>query len=107
MKLHTIRLGEPWERTDVGDGRTRHRRRFGRPRTLDATERLSLSCEHLPGPSTIFVNGEKIAERSAGHGYVFDLTEHLRPRNELVIEVASPEPLGTVLLEVWTVPSPS
>jgi hypothetical protein len=99
MKLHTIRLGEPWERTELGDGRTRHRRRFGRPRTLDATERLWLACDR---PVSAVVNGAQL-----GTGERFDITDHLQPRNELVIEAASPEPLGTVLLEVWTVPSPS
>lgn len=96
MKLHTIRLGEPWERTDLGDGRTRHRRRFGRPRTLDATERLWLACDR---PVSAAVNGVQL-----GVGERFDITEHLQPRNELLIEVGE---LGAVLLEVWTAPSPS
>jgi hypothetical protein len=107
MKVHTIRLGEPWERTPLPDGRVRHRRRFGRPRTLDANERLLLECDHLPGSTVVFMNGESIAERPAGRGYMFDITPYLQARNELVIEVISAEPLGWVALEVWTEPSPS
>jgi len=99
MKVHTIRLGEPWERTTLADGRVRHRRRFGRPRTLDANERLWLVGEQ---PMTAAVNGMTLgtAER-------FDLTALLQPRNELVIDMPSPEPLGGVVLEVWAEPSPS
>lgn len=94
MKLHTIRLGEPWVRIPLGDGRTRFRRRFGRPRTLDATERLWLACDR---PVSAVVNGTQL-----GVGERFDLTEHLQPRNELVIEAGE---LGAVALEVWTTPS--
>jgi hypothetical protein len=92
MKLHTIRLGEPWERTDLGGGHTRHRRRFGRPRTLDATERLWLVCDR---PVAVVLNGVEL-----GACERFDITDHLQPRNELVIEAGE---LGAVVLEVWTV----
>ncbi len=92
MKLHTIRLGEPWERTPLPDGRTRFRRRFGRPRTLDVTERLWLVCDR---PVSAAVNAAQL-----GVGERFDLTAHLQPRNELVIEAGD---LGAVVLEVWAI----
>ena len=94
MKIHTIRLGEPWERTLLMDGRTRHRRRFGRPRTLDADERLWLVCDQ---PRSVTVNGTELdtAER-------FDITGLLQSRNELVIDMRADEPLGAITLEVWS-----
>ena len=92
-RIHRIRLGPPWEVTPLPDGRVRHLRRFGRPRTLDANERLKLVCERVV---TASVNGVELGTASE-----FDLTPLLQPRNEVVIEMAADEPLGEVALEVW------
>lgn len=101
-RVHRIRLGPPWEVVPLPDGRVRHVRRFGRPRTLDANERLWLATERIPGAAVYTLNGRPLGERPAGGGWVFDITPLVQPRNELVIEVASAEPLGSVGLEVWT-----
>jgi hypothetical protein len=96
MKVHTIRLGEPWERTPLPDGHVRHRRCFGRPRTLDANERLWLVCDRA---MTVTVNGTEF-----GRAERFDITGVLQPRNEVAIDA---DGLGAVVLEVWGEPSQS
>jgi hypothetical protein len=97
--MHTIRLGPPWQVTTT-DGGTRHARKFGRPRTLDAGERLWLVCEHIPGPAEVFVNGTLLGAPGAAGPFAADLTPLLQPRNEVVFAVASGELLGAVSLEV-------
>ena len=98
---HTIRLGPPWQ-VAAADGGTRHGRKFGRPRTLDAAERLWLVCEHLPGAAEVRVNGTVLGAPAAPGPFAADITPHLLPRNEVTVFVASDLPLGTVALEVRT-----
>ena len=97
--FHRIRLGPPWQLTPA-DGGTRHARKFGRPRTLDATERLWLVCERVPGAGEVRVNGTLVASPDAPGPFVTDITPLLLPRNEVVFAVASDEPLGAVALEL-------
>jgi hypothetical protein len=97
--MHTIRLGPPWQ-TTATDAGTRHARKFGHPRTLDANERLWLVCEHLPGPAEIRVNGTAVGTPDAPGPFAADITSLLQPRNEVVLAVASNGPLGPVALEV-------
>jgi hypothetical protein len=99
MPTHRIRLGPPWEVTSAGD-HTRHARKFGRPRILDANERVWVVCDLVPGPATLTVNGQQVAATDAGQPVAADITQLLNPRNELVIETASAGPLGEVALEV-------
>ena len=98
--FHRFRLSPPWQITPTGDGGARHARKFGRPRTLDASERLWLVCEHVPGAATVSVNGEPVAVLDTSGPVAVDVTHLLRPRNEVVIAVASDGPLGAVALEV-------
>lgn len=93
--IHRIRLGPPWEVTPLGNGRFRHTRKFGRPRTLDEDERLFLVCDDLPAPPKVFVNG--VEQKFPA----YDITALLQPRNEVVIELKSDVPLSGVRLEVW------
>ncbi|MBX9624512.1 MAG: GNAT family N-acetyltransferase [Gemmataceae bacterium] len=88
---HRIRLGPPWEVSAAG-GCVTHRRRFGRPRTLDPGERVWLVCESVPGPATVAVNGHLLGSAEA------DITDLLLPRNEVVIDADGP--LGEVRLEI-------
>jgi hypothetical protein len=97
--MHQIRLGPPWQ-TTTSDAGTRHARKFGSPRALDANERLWLVCENVPGPAEIRVNGTVIGSPDAGGPFAADITHLLQPRNEVVFAVASAEPLGAVALEV-------
>ncbi len=97
--MHSIRLGPPWQVAAV-DGGTRHARKFGRPRTLDANERLWLVCAHVPGPVEVRVNGACVGTADAPGPFVADVTALLGQRNEVAFVVSSAEPLGGVALEV-------
>ena len=99
LSTHKIRLGPPWQ-TVATDAGTRHARKFGRPRTLDANERLWLACAHVPGPAEVRVNGTVVGTPGAAGPFAADVTSHLQPRNEVVFAVASDGPLGPVALEV-------
>jgi hypothetical protein len=100
--LHSIRLGPPWQTTATEAG-TRHARKFGRPRTLDANERMWIACEHVPGAVEVRVNGSAVGTSDASGPFAADITSHLQPRNEVVFAVASDGPLGPVVLEVRSV----
>jgi hypothetical protein len=95
---HQIRLGPPWQVTRDG-ALARHARNFGRPRTLDPGERVWLVCENLPGPAEVSVNGTVLGPPAAG-AFAADVTDHLRPRNAVVVAVAGGGPLGEVRLEI-------
>ncbi|QJW96019.1 hypothetical protein [Frigoriglobus tundricola] len=97
--MHSIRLGPPWQSAAV-DGGTRHARKFGRPRTLDADERLWLVCAHVPGPVEVHVNGTRVGGADAPGPFAADITALLDPRNEVAFVVVSSAPLGAVALEV-------
>lgn len=97
--MHTIRLGPPWEVVPIAGG-TRHARKFGRPRTLDAAERVWLVCEHVPGAAAVHLNGTAVGTPGAPGRFAADITSLLLPRNEVVFVVASELPLGAVALEI-------
>src|SRR5207248_9938702 len=99
MPPHRIRLGPPWAVT-AADGRTRHARKFGQPRLTDPAERVWVVCESVPGSAAVLVNGESVGTAEPGRPFAADVTHLLKPRNDLVIEVASADPLGEVALEI-------
>jgi hypothetical protein len=99
--MHTIRLGPPWELIASAGG-TRHARKFGRPRTLDADERVWLVCEHVPGAGDVRVNGEPVGTLAAAGPFAADITPQLRPRNEVAFAITSGAELGAVALEIRT-----
>jgi hypothetical protein len=94
--MHRIRLGPPWEVVPLSDGRTRHTRRFGRPRTLGSAERVWLVAELHEG-SEVTLDG-KTLEASAN--FAADVTDRLQPRNELVIIVPTDAAPDGVALEI-------
>ena len=97
---HRIRLGPPWD-TTTADGRTRHARKFGRPRSLSPAETVWLVCESVPGPAVVSVNGEAVGSvGEAGGPFTADVTALLNSRNEVVIDTVSAGPLGEVALEI-------
>lgn len=98
--MHTIRLGPPWTVTTTAAG-ARHARKFGRPRTLDANERLWLVCAHVPGPTEVHLNGTLVGTTEGGP-FAADITAHLLPRNEVVVATSAGE-LGAVALEVRSI----
>lgn len=99
---HRIRLRGYWLVSPLGDGRTRHRRSFGRPRVLERDERAWLICDELPGPATVSLNGVAIGSAEPGHPFAADITDLLHPRNEAAFDVAAAPaaPLGEVALEI-------
>ena len=96
---HRIRLGTPWDSTATDDGRARHVRRFGRPRTLDANERVWLVAESLPAESNAAVNGTAVESELAG-SFAADITSLLKPRNEVAFTLPAKASLGEVALEI-------
>ena len=99
--MHTIRLGPPWQLTATGE-RTRHARKFGRPRALAGNERLWLVCAHIPGAAEVCINGEPVGTLDEPGPFAVDVTALLHPRNEVTFTIASSAPLGAVVLEVRT-----
>ena len=99
--MHTIRLGSPWDVAAVAGG-TRHTRKFGRPRTLDAHERVWLVCAHLPAGGEVQVNNTAVGKPDAPGPFAADVTALLRPRNEVFFFIESDLPLGAVVLEIRT-----
>jgi hypothetical protein len=83
--------------TPLGDGRTRHARRFGQPRTLDPGESVWVIGTTTPGPAAVALNGAPLG--TAEGPIAFDVTSRLMPRNELVIESAEGAP-DEVALEI-------
>lgn len=96
---HSIRLGPPWQITTTAEG-TRYTRKFGRPRTLDANERLWLVCECVPGKAEVHVNGAVVGTVDSAGPFAADMTPLLQQRNEAAFVVDSDAPLGLVVLEV-------
>ena len=94
--MHRIRLGPPWEVAPHGDGRTRHARRFGRPRTHDTAECVWIVAE-LPDGSEVSLNGDTLEAEAK---FAADVTDRLLPRNELVIVVPNDAAPAGVALEI-------
>ncbi|MGL6097842.1 MAG: hypothetical protein ACRC7O_18830 [Fimbriiglobus sp.] len=96
---HRIRLRGFWEVTPLPDGRARHRRAFGRPRTLDPGERAWLVCDAVPGSTVVSVNGDAIGTGDGG-AFAADVTDRLNPRNDVVFATPAGAELGEVALEI-------
>jgi hypothetical protein len=96
---HVIRLRGAWE-TNSSAGVFRHRRNFGRPRTLAAHERVWLVCQNMPGSTEVILNGRVIGERGEEGGFEVEITDLLQHRNQVVFSSASNNPLGEVSIEI-------
>src|SRR5262245_35487047 len=106
MYPHRIRLVGPWEQLAVEGASRRHRRRFGRPRQLDDWERVWLipaaSAEERTG-LWLLNNGELDWTRRGGGLWRAEVTNLLRERNVLIVEVpevAGGHPFGGAILEI-------
>lgn len=100
---HTIHLRGCWE-TISDRARTTHSRKFGRPRTLDANERVWLICAALPGAAEVALNGQLVGTAAVGGPFAADITERLQARNIVELMVESTELIGTVALEIRSEP---
>jgi hypothetical protein len=116
MYPHRIRLRGPWEaepldppgperrvtlparvaECGLGDARrVLFRRRFGRPRQIDAHERAWLIGEGLSGHAGFQLNGQSLGEHAGDAGpFAFPMTDLLAERNELAIELTADGPGG-------------
>ena len=97
----TQQLPAAWDAVLPGvRGTVRYTRRFGRPTNLEAHERVWLVVEDVAGSATIELNGEKVPDT------FYDVTDRLRERNLLQIDVTQPDPaqpaglVGEVRLEI-------
>lgn len=95
--VHCIRLRGFWTTSTLPDGRTCHRRRFGRPTVSDPREQVWLVIDELPQPVTVQLNDLTIAE---GITISVDVTERLNFRNELAIDSLSQETPDGVRIEI-------
>lgn len=98
--VYRIRLRGFWTVEPLPDGTFRHRRSFGKPRTLDPNERAYLVIDVLPTDATISINGLTLSTGSAGQAWSHDVTEQLQARNEVAIVLTSADTLGDVALGI-------
>jgi hypothetical protein len=78
-----------WADGGLGDfaGRVRFVRRFGYPGRIDAHERVWLVFDGVADRATVRLNGADLGEHSGDGSFEFEVTNQLRPRNELIVEV--------------------
>ncbi len=100
MSAHVIRLRGHWKRDELPDGRVRHSRHFGRPRTLDANETAWLVGTSSPGDGSLLLNDQFVGTVTGGEPFAFDVTRSLLPRNLVAIEVNAGETVGDAALEI-------
>src|SRR5205823_5242849 len=84
-------------------GRVRFRRRFGCPTNVDADERVWLTCAGVADLAEVALNGNALGGPAGPGAFEFEVTDLLRPRNELVLVVEGGPgggPWGEVALEV-------
>lgn len=88
-----MNLPGSWETGGLGAfaGRVRFRRGFGRPRAGEGDERYWLVFDGVDYFATVWLDGRQLG-RHEGYfeRFEFDVTEPLRERNELVVEVDAP-----------------
>jgi hypothetical protein len=102
------RMNVPCRWADGGlagfDGRVRFRRRFGYPGRIDAHERVWLTFDGADARAEVTLNDTALGGHRGEGPFEFAVTELLRPRNELVVEVEGPAESaglwGEVALEV-------
>ncbi len=90
MYPHRIRLRGPWqcEPSSAFGGGVRFRRRFGMPRRLDPDEVVWLTFADMDTVALVTLNGRFLGRHEQGSApFEFDITELLRERNELLVDV--------------------
>lgn len=97
--MHTIRLRGFWDISSDGT-RTTHSRSFGRPRRLDAGERVWLVCTTVPASAEVSINGQVVGSVDKKGPFAADITESLQQRNSVEFTLSSEGDLGEVTLEM-------
>jgi len=100
-------IPNPWNEGGLANfaGRVRFRRRFGMPRHVDPEERIWLRFAGVKGDAEVSLNQQTLGKHEdCGASFEFEITEQLRERNELIVDVESREEdggiHGEVILEV-------
>jgi hypothetical protein len=85
-------------------GRVRFRRRFSWPGRLDGHERIWLTFGGIHASADLWLNGRSLGHHDGAEPFEYDVTTGIQPRNELIVEVESPDDSGglrgSVALEV-------
>jgi hypothetical protein len=96
-----------WHESGLADfaGRVRYRRRFGYPGRIDDVERVWLNFAGAGDSAAVTLNGVELGQiAQPGQPFEFEVTQLLRPRNELLVEITGVAPKaglwGEVALEV-------
>ncbi len=92
MIPHSIRLRHPWETIPGEAGRAIFRRTFNSPTGLDAWERVSLEIDRAIISGDVSLNGIALGHLSPGELFAADITDVLKPRNELLVAGDMPVP---------------
>jgi hypothetical protein len=104
MYPHRIRLRGPWQcEALTNPAGARCRRRFGYPGRIDAHERVWLTVAGAAGRAAVSLNGTLLRRVDGETPAEWEVTALLRPRNELLVDVAGVsegEVWGDVALEV-------
>jgi hypothetical protein len=91
--IGTIHIPMDWG-TTLGRnfrGRVRYSRSFGKPTGLNAEDRVELVCQCVDAFGAVELNDLQLGNIPSGLAATrFDITQFLRPRNELVIDVELP-----------------
>ncbi len=89
MSTSRVRMPASWfDAFGAVAGTVLLRRRFGRPSNLEPHERIHIALDCVAGEADVAVNGETVASAVAsGESQSFDVTERLKPSNELSIKL--------------------
>src|SRR5689334_5491123 len=104
MIPHSIRLRHPWETIPSEAGRATFRRTFNSPTGLDAWQRVSLEIDRVIVSAEVSLNDVALGRLSPGELFVADITDVLKPGNELLVAgdlptpVVSPPPSNSVYI---------
>jgi hypothetical protein len=102
---HAVQMMLPCRWRDGGlerfSGRVRYRRRFSWLARLDSHERVWLTCAGADSRAEFWLNGGRLGADAAAPGpFEFEISDLLRPRNQLQVEVEGVEDTGGLWGEV-------
>jgi hypothetical protein len=94
VPTHIIRLRGPWDCEPLESeslGQVRHTRRFGFPTNLSPQERVWLVIEGAACRGAAALNDKPLGAIAGEATAEFDVTDQLRPRNVLRIDIDLPQ----------------
>lgn len=106
--VHSIRLRHPWNCEAAGPNQICCTRRFGCPTNIGRDDQVDLVIESITGLVTVDLNETELRVADSGACFRRDVTNLLKPRNEVQLlvsrrDAAEPEQLDSgVRLEIYT-----